>query len=580
MLNESLVIGFTALTGSFYGPLDFLFQPWSFRVGGDNIFSRDNWDSVMTTFRIALPLIAAGLLLLEARARRLGVKPSEVILKRVGMTFTVLAVLAYFDFFNPNVRYQDYYHRHEFYHYYLGSKYFKQVGYTRLYECTAIAEVELGFGTRMRKMEIRDLRVNLIKPVSETYVFSDPGQCKRHFSPETWEAFKKDVKWFESTARGDYWDNMKKDHGYNPPPVWTMEGKFFSSFGNAGDAFFKKLALLDVLLNVGSVAILGWAFGWRIMAIAAVFWGCNAPANFYWTGGAFLRMDWIFLFVAAVCLARKRKFSLAGAALTWSSLLRVFPVIAFFGWAVIIGVHLFRKRELHPDHKQLIGGCIVAAGLLIPASLVVAGPDSYKAFAAHISVHKDTPLTNHMGLETMLVHDWGGRMRFTRDDTLDDPFELWKQGRRDRFHAMKPVFFAIVLVVAAWTAWALRRTKLLWVGVPMSLALVVCLTNLTCYYYSMFMAAAVLVLITPSLAPAYLVVSGASQILLRTFYFIDDKYTAQSYLFFALSLIFLGIYSRPFSVARLKAWIRGEPEPKNARQTPPAPTKSAEPAAV
>ena len=36
-----------------------------------------------------------------------------------------------------------------------------------------------------------------------------------------------------------------------------------------------------------------WAFGWRVMAVATVFWGCNAPANFYWTGGAFLRQDWI-----------------------------------------------------------------------------------------------------------------------------------------------------------------------------------------------------------------------------------------------------------------------------------------------
>ena len=35
-------------------------------------------------------------------------------------------------------------------------------------------------------------------------------------------------------------------------------------------------------------------------AIATVFWGCNAPANFYWTGGAFMRQDWFFFLVASL----------------------------------------------------------------------------------------------------------------------------------------------------------------------------------------------------------------------------------------------------------------------------------------
>jgi hypothetical protein len=83
-----------------------------------------------------------------------------------------------------------------------------------------------------------------------------------------------------------------------------------------------------------------WAFGWRIGALATVFWGCNAPANFYWTGGAFLRQDWFFLLVASLALARRRRFFLAGFALTWSALLRVFPMIFFGGWAIIMVFHL------------------------------------------------------------------------------------------------------------------------------------------------------------------------------------------------------------------------------------------------
>jgi hypothetical protein len=559
------------------GPFDFLFEPWKLELGGVNVFKKDVWNNVMTTFKMGLSLALAGFLMLEARARRLGERLSARATKRICIAVTAIGFLTYFDFFNPNVRYVNYYHRHEYFHYYLGSKYFEEVGYTRLYECAAIAEVDLGRAAQLRKREIRDLRVNLIKPTTDTYIFTEPERCKKHFTPERWEAFKTDVAWIERSARGEYWENMVKDHGYNPPPVWTMQGKFFSSFGVAGDGFFKLLSSIDVLLQLGAVLMIGWAFGFRVMALAAVFWGCNAPANFYWTGGAFLRQDWIFFFIASMCLAKKRYFALAGGALTWSALLRVFPLIAFAGWGIIIGIHLWRHRSLHADHKRLIAGCIVTAGILIPASVVVTGPDAYVEFIQHIGVHKNTPLTNHMGLETMLSHDWDGRMRFSRNDTLDDPFAQWKSGRLERFAAMKPIFLAITAAVFAWMVWALRRTKLLWVGVPLSVPLIVCLTNLTCYYYSIYVAGAALVLARPMLGPAFLATAGASQVLLGSFYYIDDKYNAMSYLFFSLGLVMLAAYSRPFSRARLKAWIAGRPEPRppSEREASPAPLVAA-----
>lgn len=534
------------------------------------IFANKPWSDAMEGFRIGLAIFGALALMLEARATRLRVYVRERWKRRLGWTFTILAFFAYFDFFNPNVRYSEYYHRHELFHYYLGAKYFDEIGYTRLYECASIAEVELGRGNQVLNREIRDLRVNLIKPVRETFVAKNPNECKKHFTPERWEAWKKDVNWFYRSSAGTYWENMQKDHGYNPPPVWTMAGKFFASFGNADDTFFKFLASIDVALHVGMILLFYWAFGWRVMAVAAVFWGCNAPANFYWTGGAFLRQDWIFFLVAAVCCARKRKFGLAGAALTWSTLLRVFPLFFFAGWGIMILLQLIKRRTLRREHRQLILGCVMAAGVLIPASVVVAGPNSYKEFVEHISVHKNTPLTNTMGLETMLVHDWEGRMRFTRDDTLDDPFEGWKQGRLERGAKTLPIRLGIVVFLLLWMAWALRRTKLLWIAPPLCLALACSMVNVTCYYYSMFMIAAALVKVRPDLGAPLLAVSGASQILLTRYYWVDDKYTAQSYLFYLCALLLLFAYSRPFSIERLKAWWHDRPEPRPSRPQPPA----------
>jgi hypothetical protein len=549
---------FGSIAASWSAPLDFLFTSWS-----GEMFKSDNFrDHFLTPIAIGLALSTAALFMLEHRARLLGQPFTKKTVKWVCIGLTVLGFFTYFDFLNPNVRYNNYYHRHEFFHYYMGSKYFGQIGYSRLYECTAIAEVELGFGDKLKKQDMRDLRVNLIGPITNTYVFSDPQQCKSHFDPEKWEAFKTDVKWFEQSARGTYWDNMKKDHGYNPPPVWTMTGKFFGSFAPAGDGYFKALSLIDVFIHIGVLTLLGWAFGLRTMAVGAVFWGCNAVANFYWTGGAFMRQDWVFFLIASVCLARKRYFALSGAALMWCALLRVFPAVLFFGVGLIVLFHLIRKRRFHPDHLRWIAGAAIALGVLGGTSLMVSGVGAYKEFAHHISTHRNTPLTNHMGLESILSHNWDGRMLFSQDDRLDDPFSQWKQGRIDRIHNLKWVQKGIILLIAGWIAWSLRRTKLLWVGIPLGVPLLVSMMNLTCYYYVVFLSAVVLVRQRPALAVALLATSGASQVLHYRFYFIDDKFVAHSYLFYIAALLILVGYSRPFSIARLKAWIAGKPEPK------------------
>jgi hypothetical protein len=151
-------------------------------------------------------------------------------------------------------------------------------------------------------------------------------------------------------------------------------------------------------------------------------------------------------------------------------------------------------------------------------------------------------------------------------------FEKWKDGRNERKESRKPIQYGITAALALWIAWALRRTKLLWVGPALSLPLVMCLTDLTCYYYSMFIVAAPLMKLRPGIAPALLVTSGASHILLRTFYYIDDKYTAMSYLFYAMGLLLLYACSRPFSMERLKAWWEGKPEPKPQPEPQPRAT--------
>ena len=236
---------------------------------------------------------------------------------------------------------------------------------------------------------------------------------------------------------------------------------------------------------------------------------------------------------------------------------------------------------LEPKHYRLIGGAVLSLVLLGSASMVATrGPKDphlytpYVAFYDHtLKTLGNTALTNHMGLESVMVHNWDGRMRFLRNDNQDDPFEGWKVNRGTRFKQMKPIYLAILAGIVAWMVWAMRRTKLLWLCIPLSLPLVCALSNMTCYYYSLFITLCALVHVRKALGPPMLVIAGVSSFMLwppRGYYWVDDRFVAQAYLFIGLSLMGLWIYSRPFSVTRLKNWWNGKPDVTPKPKTPPA----------
>ena len=86
-----------------------------------------------------------------------------------------------------------------------------------------------------------------------------------------------------------------------------------------------------------------WAFGWRTTCVALAVFATNFPSRFYWTGGAFLRWDWLFYFVGGLCLVKKERTLLGGFFLGYSTLLRIFPLFIF---------HAVRSGD---DRRQMWG---------------------------------------------------------------------------------------------------------------------------------------------------------------------------------------------------------------------------------
>ncbi|MCA9593809.1 MAG: hypothetical protein KC776_10880 [Myxococcales bacterium] len=484
-------------------------------------------------------LIAGGgcvLLYLESRRRQLGARRFAV----VGGLFAVLAVAAYFHFFmRPS---SISYHRWEMFHYYVGARYQPELGYGRLYRCAAVADAETGGRDAVLHRRMRDLKDDTL--VEASTALEDPSACKRAFSPERWQAFKKDIAFFRKRSGQHWWDAMQTDHGYNPSPVWTLGGRALASLAPASDRWLGLLALVDPVLMGAAIAALWWAFGGRVAALAVVFWGTQAASPFGWTGGGFLRQDWLFLAVASAALMRKRHFFWAGFTLAWAGLLRVFPVLLWGGPLVVMAAYAVRKRTLAKEHRRLLWGGVCAAALLVPLAGAVVGPHSYAEFGEHIAMHASRPSSNRMGLRTLFSVVPEARLAVTLDPTAVDPVEQWTNARKARWAELRPLFALCALVLVGFFVRATARVRTTWVALGMSLSLVVILTEPACYYYSIWLLAAPLARARRSLEMALLALAATGQFLILRERWMDDRFVALAALYVLFGVLLIALFSR------------------------------------
>ena len=278
------------------------------------------------------------------------------------------------------------------------------------------------------------------------------------------------------------------------------------------------LALLDAGYFAGMLAVVWWAFGWRILAVGLLVFATNFPSRFGWTGGSFLRWDWLFFLVASVCCLRKGRSLLGGLALGYATLLRVFPGFALLGpllaLALAARAHGPMSEATRP-YRRLVAGVLLAAAALVPVSLWTAGglAEGLRVYAGflHNSVkHVETPLANYMGLRTVLAYRPSEVARHLRDDRFFAPWKRWSESRREAARQMRPVHVALGLGILILLALAVRRAEP-WMTLSLGSTLIAVGPELTCYYYSFILAVALLHARQDAVGPLLLGVTAVSQ---------------------------------------------------------------------
>jgi len=228
------------------------------------------------------------------------------------------------------------------YHYYVGAKYFEEVGYFDLYECT-ITEA-----TPRRDLRTYDYRL-------------DAPDCTSNFMSERYQQFKDDI------VASEYYPQAMIDKGYNGTPTWTA---IFGTLANWNIITPQNAYVVDIIALVSALFFAVWSVGWRRSAYIALI-----VLTFYGTldrvWGHYAQWVWLSLVIIGVCqLEKKNAF---GAYLIGiSTSLAIFPIFL-----------MFRYRQ----PKYLI---LFAVGLMTFGTIGFAngrGVNGYLEFAQNMSIH-------------------------------------------------------------------------------------------------------------------------------------------------------------------------------------------------
>jgi hypothetical protein len=579
-------------------------------------FVHDDITSNVTQFALCL---AAGCVLgwgywLAQQARS---GEFQVLRDRLLLMLGVGGALAYCNF--GHLHFGNFIHVWDTYHYYMGAKYFPELKYDLLYDCAAIADSETSpeLKSQASMRTITDLRTNVMHKAAE--VVEHPEICKSQFTAGRWDDFKRDIAFFRGRVNSKRWEEIHQDHGYNGTPVWGLAGWALTNTGPATIDQVTLLNLLDPLYLALMGVLLYWAFGHRVFSIGMLVLGCNYAGRYYWTGGAFLRHDWLFYTVAVVCLLKKEKWMLAGLALSYATLLRLFPGLMVIG-PLLAGIELFRlQKKLDMRFVKFVAGGAIGVAVLFPLSLALSktgsapakpppqgvlagvvelggqpyanaplrlddgprmladpqghfrlavtpgkhtmklevpsassggppvevktqleevvadneqlsvaykinveavpegslppaviaraevgrevlpppappGPiDIWLKFAANTTKHASTPLTNHMGLRTILSYRPDTTGNWMRDGSQIDPWAKWKATRLEKFHQARLPFMMLLVVLAVLIYFAVRQTGgELWIAAALGIGYIVAGAELTNYYYCFMVGMAAL----------------------------------------------------------------------------------------
>ena len=361
-------------------------------------------------------------------------------------------------------------------HYYPVAKYFPELRFDGLYLASLAAYIDNTpsfTAAQLGQVHLRDLRDAEIR--SGTDVAAELPKIRARFSPERWEEFKRDMKYFSDTMGGQDYLGSMQDHGGNATPVWILPAYFLFQYTPASEWVISLAGLIDPVLVLFFFFVLWRTFGLRVMLYVAVIWGAS---DFYNFGsnlmGSTLRQDWLVALGLGACAIKKERYALGGVLMAYGGLIRAFPAMATFFFLVPMAWFAFdawwSRRKLptraewrsgqRPALRAFTGAAICVTVLVALTSLKFGFKDSWIAWKEKIEIHATGPSTNNVGLRNVLAFNPDLSAKGLMEHRQSGPWADWGSAQKLTFAARRPLFYAILLVATLLGLLACRGRRL------------------------------------------------------------------------------------------------------------------------
>ncbi len=306
------------------------------------------------------------------------------------------------------------------FHYYLGAKYFEEVGWHDLYRAVLYADDERQalkkIASREERKEMRaepDFAHAHQARSMTTYRIGARDDEVAGYDPSGWtqarlDELGRDSRWLRARARDDNWARRwVLDYGFNPAPPWTIFGTALANAIPLGSPAYGLITTSDFLVHLLAILAMWWGFGPRAAALAAL-WIHTSPLNGRLVIGGFLNYDWLGATLLGVAAYRREKPVLSALAMAYAGMTRVFPgvlvlpLIARWAW------NTARRRPTVPVRRTFSLVFIAACAVLFVGSHFTGrGADTWMEWEAKISKHSSlhaTSGTRRVGLGRLVRH--------------------------------------------------------------------------------------------------------------------------------------------------------------------------------
>lgn len=404
------------------------------------------------------------------------------------LTLCLASLLAWLDF-GTFVRHpRGPLHTWDSMHYFLGSRYAAETGYTRLYDCIAESARRRGLGAWLERGVIRRLDDDVRVP--GTHARSDAARCDV-LSPARSAALDADLVRL-AAIRMPYGlrpESIIQDRGYLATPFGSAWLRISTAHAPPTVRYFVGMAVLDALLLAGSVLALALGIGLRPASFAAVALGVGMPWDYEWMGGALDRHSWLFALAIALVALHRRWPIVAGLSLAFAVLHRVFPVGFALGALACVGAGAWHRRSLSRFDLRLFaafGLGLLGGGIL---GALATTPDAWWTFFSRIPLHRLTHVANELGGPAAL-RLFGGDLDASIDPGQLDALVPWQLRLRSLDAERLPLRLLAFAACAYAMVRALRAQRSPLEGAFLGALMLATLTNVASYYGAFLMLAA------------------------------------------------------------------------------------------